>query len=319
MWQKIKNFIKKKRGKGYTFMVVPNCTGTTKSVNIPFFTVILFFCLLGANLYFLLRYPLRVSQIINLDRKINQLNDIIARQERDLKQIDPSIKKTQEIEERINANNKLVNEIREAYTQILNKTKGKKSVSRGRGYNPIHLPEYKLTSTDNDLTKLEILNENLEYLEQEINKSESQLKTLLSELGTYNKELDHTPTIWPLYGRITSPFGGRIHPITRRWQVHTGVDISASTGTRVRATGAGVVSYAGYKSGYGWVVEINHGYGYQTVYAHNSKLLVKRGQTVKKGQTIAYSGSSGASTGPHLHYEVWRNGSRVNPVSYLWQ
>lgn len=319
MWQKFRNLIKKKKGKGYTFMVVPNNTGTTRSLNIPFFAVLLFFCLLGANFYFLVRYPTRIHKIVGLQRQIDQLSDIINRQDRDLRQIDPSLKKTQEIEEQINNNNKLAAEIQELYAEILRKTKGKKTVSRGLAYRPIQLPQYKLSSADNDLTKLQILNENLDFLDKEIKKSDEALKNLIADLQSYDQELDHTPTIWPVYGRITSGFGGRIHPITRKWTRHTGVDLSAGTGTRVRAAADGVVEYAGYNGGYGWCVIINHGYGYKTLYAHNSKLLVKRGQRVNKGKIITYSGSSGRSTGPHLHYEVWRNGTRVNPVNYLWQ
>lgn len=319
MWQRLKNLIKKKKGKGYTFMVVPNNTGTTRSLNIPYFAVLIFFFLLGVNIYFLVRYPTRIHKIVGLQRQIDQLSDIINRQDRDLRQIDPSLKKTQEIEEQINKNNKLAAEIQELYTEILRKTKGNKPVSRGLTYRPVQLPQYKLSSADNDLTKLQILNENLDFLEKEIIKSDNNLQSLIRDLQSYDLELNHTPTIWPVYGKITSGFGRRFHPITRKWSRHTGVDLSARMHTRVRVTADGVVEYAGYNGGYGWCVIVNHGYGYKTLYAHNSKLLVKRGQKVRKGEIITYSGSSGQSTGPHLHYEVWRNGSRVNPVNYLWQ
>lgn len=319
MKQKIKNYLKKKRAQSFTFMVVPNSGGITRSLNIPLFTALLFIILLGVNIYFLARYPWRISEIVQLDTRITQLNDIIARQERDLKRIDPSIKKTQEIEEQINANNKMATEIQESFAAILNQTKGRKTVSRSRSYQPIRLPEYKLSSADNDLTKLEMLNENLEVLEKEIIRSEEQLSSLLSELGDFNRELDHMPTIWPVYGRITSGYGWRMHPIQKQRKFHDGIDISALSGTRVRATGAGTVSFSGYKSGYGWTVEINHGYGYKTRYAHNSRLLVSVGQNIRKGQTIAYSGNSGVSTAPHLHYGVIKNGKSENPINYLWQ
>jgi|SRR5690554_1230499 len=319
MCQRLKNLIEKKKKKGYTFMIVPNSAGTTRSLNVSFFTFLLLLCLLGANLFFLIRYLMRIFKIVDLQRQKDQLGDIINRQERDLRQIDPSLKKTKEIEEQINKNNKLAAEIKAAYDAVLSKTKGKKAVSRGLSYRPIQLPQYKLSSADNDLTKLEILDANLGFLEKEIKKSDEDLEQLLKDLVSYDRELDHTPTFWPVYGRITSGFGGRIHPITRKWTRHSGIDLSARNGTRVRATADGVVEYSGYNGGYGWCVIINHGYGYKTLYAHNSKLLVKRGQSVKKGQTITYSGSSGRSTGPHLHYEVWRNGKRVNPANYLWQ
>ena len=99
--------------------------------------------------------------------------------------------------------------------------------------------------------------------------------------------------------------------------MHTGVDISLSLGTPLHATADGVVSFADRSGGNGNIVVLEHGHGYSTVYAHNTKNLVHSGQTVKRGDVIAYSGSTGISTGPHLHYEVWINGKSINPVRYL--
>src|SRR5690606_10503021 len=126
------------------------------------------------------------------------------RQEKDLQRIDPSLTKTKEIEDMINANNKMAIEIRNAYNDILGKIKGNKSVSRGRSYNPIHLPvpvsDFQASSPDNNLTKLEVLNTNLNFLEEQIRESEKYMNSLLSDLRKYNYELDQTPTIWPVYG-----------------------------------------------------------------------------------------------------------------------
>lgn len=99
--------------------------------------------------------------------------------------------------------------------------------------------------------------------------------------------------------------------------MHEGVDLAAEYGTKVRATAAGVVSFADWEEGYGYMVKINHDYGYETCYGHNSRLLVYAGETVKKGQVISLSGNTGESTGPHLHYEVRINGKPVNPVPFL--
>jgi biotin carboxyl carrier protein len=117
--------------------------------------------------------------------------------------------------------------------------------------------------------------------------------------------------IWPASGSVTSKFG-------QRWgKEHNGIDIGASTGTNVKAFMAGKVTYSGWESGYGNLVIINHGNGLQTYYAHNSKLLVKIGQSVDSGSIIAKSGNTGNSTGPHIHFEVRKNGTPVNPYSYL--
>jgi LysM repeat protein len=117
--------------------------------------------------------------------------------------------------------------------------------------------------------------------------------------------------IWPASGSVTSKFG-------QRWgKEHNGIDIGASTGTNVKAFMAGKVTYSGWESGYGNLVIINHGNGLQTYYAHNSKLLVNIGQSVDSGSIIAKSGNTGNSTGPHIHFEVRKNGTPVNPYSYL--
>lgn len=125
--------------------------------------------------------------------------------------------------------------------------------------------------------------------------------------------------IWPAPGftRISSPFGNRVHPIFGTVKMHTGVDIAAPSGASIVAATDGVVQHSGVLGGYGNVVIIDHGDGIATLYAHNSQLLVKEGQSVKRGQVIAKAGSTGYSTGPHLHFEVRKNGSYVNPVPWI--
>jgi len=132
--------------------------------------------------------------------------------------------------------------------------------------------------------------------------------------------LTSIPAIRPLKGvkTISSGFGGRYHPILKTIRMHTGVDLSAPKGTPVYATADGVVSREKGGSGYGIVVILNHGYSYQTLYAHLSKKVVKPGQKVKRGQLIGYVGNTGLSFGTHLHYEVIKNGVKVNPVHYFF-
>ncbi|MEO5931152.1 MAG: M23 family metallopeptidase [Candidatus Kapaibacterium sp.] len=125
------------------------------------------------------------------------------------------------------------------------------------------------------------------------------------------------PMMIPCEGNYTSGFGYRIHPITGREKLHTGTDIAAPTGTPIYVSGNGVVVFAGVKTGYGNVVEVDHGYGYHTLYGHSSKLLVAVGDTVKRGDRIALVGSTGMSTGPHLHYEVIVDGAKVDPSDFL--
>ena len=122
---------------------------------------------------------------------------------------------------------------------------------------------------------------------------------------------------WPLRGRISSSFGWRRHPITKRRDFHTGIDIARPYGTIIRAAAAGRVVYAGWMGGYGRVVVIEHGKGYSTLYAHCSRLLVRKGQRVSSGQAIGKVGSSGRATGAHLHFEVRYRNKPINPMKVL--
>ena len=122
---------------------------------------------------------------------------------------------------------------------------------------------------------------------------------------------------WPVVGKVNSPFGWRRHPITRKRSFHTGIDIKARTGTIIRAAQGGKVAYSGWMGGYGRVVVVNHGNGYSTLYAHCSRLLVRKGTKVSSGQAIGKVGSSGRVTGPHLHFEVRKNNKPINPLKVL--
>jgi len=122
---------------------------------------------------------------------------------------------------------------------------------------------------------------------------------------------------WPVVGTVTSGFGYRVHPILGKRLMHTGIDIAAASGTAIWAADSGSVVYAAWISGYGNTVAIDHGGGVSTLYAHQSSIAVGYGQKVKKGQLIGSVGSTGYSTGPHLHFEVRVNGSPVDPMGYL--
>jgi len=128
-----------------------------------------------------------------------------------------------------------------------------------------------------------------------------------------------TPSIWPAPGRITSTFGYRFSPFNGEpgGEFHPGVDIANAPETPILASADGVVRFAGWQSGYGRVVLVDHGFGYSSLYGHTSHLVVKPRQSVHRGQVIAYMGTTGRSTGEHLHYEVWRDGKPINPMKFL--
>lgn len=126
-----------------------------------------------------------------------------------------------------------------------------------------------------------------------------------------------TPSIWPINGVVTSTFGWRTSPFGDGSELHSGIDIAIHSGAPVVATADGRVTQSGPAGGYGILVQVDHGNGLTTLYGHNSKVAVSVGQQVKKGQVISYAGSTGRSTGPHVHYEVRQHDTAIDPWRYL--
>ncbi len=163
-----------------------------------------------------------------------------------------------------------------------------------------------------DLTQM------LAQLEQRVNQRDSQLAALENVILQRELKQEIHPEGRPVSrGFISSHFGERADPFDGREAFHKGVDFAGALGDHVIAVAAGVVTWAGERSGFGKLVEINHGDGYITRYAHNQRTLVAVGQTVKRGEAVALMGSTGRSTGPHVHFEVLRNGRQVNPLSFV--
>jgi len=159
----------------------------------------------------------------------------------------------------------------------------------------------------------------LDNLTREIENKQQQLELLDSLMVEQQIQTESFLSGRPVNrGWISSPFGRRIDPFTGKLAWHQGIDFATGrTGVDVTAVASGVVTFAGEKQGYGNMVKVNHGNGYETLYAHDEKLLVKPGDIVKKGQIVALSGNSGRSTGPHVHFEVHKNGRVVDPSSYV--
>ncbi len=146
----------------------------------------------------------------------------------------------------------------------------------------------------------------------------SSFEEAMDSLASHNQQLEATPSIIPTQGWLSSGYKAmRMHPILHYARPHKGVDITAPKGTPILAPAAGVVKSTGWRSGFGNTVTISHGYGVVTKYAHASKILVKPGQRVARGDRIALIGKTGLATAPHLHYEVHVNGRAVNPLKYV--
>jgi murein DD-endopeptidase MepM/ murein hydrolase activator NlpD len=157
--------------------------------------------------------------------------------------------------------------------------------------------------------QLYIQSKSFDYIFDKAKKKNEMLLCIPAIQPISNKNLTH----------IASGFGYRVHPVYKTMKMHTGIDFTAPKGTPIYATGDGVVdNETGQKSGYGLAIVINHGFGYKTLYGHCSRIIVNPGDKVKRGQVIGYVGSSGLSVGPHVHYEVIKNGVQIDPVNFFY-
>lgn len=219
-------------------------------------------------------------------------------------------KKTTEIEEKLNSINILQATVKEMVGLDKNKKSDNESGSRST-----------LKSSDRGLIQNTSLDDEYDFhideLSRLLDESNSELNDLIDDVDKKLKYLDSKPNKMPTYGRITSYFGWRSSPFSSRKEFHYGLDIANDYYTTVRAAGKGIVTFAGYNGTFGKVVKINHGYGYESVYAHLAKFYVKVGDKVDKNQSIAAMGSTGRSSGPHLHFEVRLYGERINPLKVI--
>lgn len=239
-------------------------------------------------------YTAKTTEIDELkkenENKNAQINDLKA-------QTDKLYEKSVEIDNKLAEIDKLQRQ--------LEKMAGIQSISRGDRI----VKSSKMQAVDS-LDGLQVLMDTLDSKEKE-------LQDFIADIEERFEYLETVPDLWPTTGRITSKFGTRKDPFTNETAFHEGIDIANSAGTNIVAAAKGTVTFSGYNSGYGRAIIINHGNGYKTVYGHVSKLLVSTGDKVEKGQIIAKMGNTGRSTGPHLHFEVHKDGKLLNPLNIL--
>ena len=157
----------------------------------------------------------------------------------------------------------------------------------------------------------------MEVLQEQIEGTMESVADIRKYLAEQKDIYLSTPVGMPVAGTLSSAYGSRRHPVRDVERFHTGVDISVPVGTGVRVTADGIVSFAGWTENSGIVVVVEHGHGFSTAYAHNRKATVRIGDRLRRGDVIALSGSTGISTGPHVHYEIWKGGRHVDPVAFL--
>ena len=288
----------------YTFKIIPHHNGKVRSIRIPIKMIKVGVATLAATFVFVTGAfcynSYNTAQLKHDKVELENLRQVNSMQQTQLSEL---AKKTATLQTEIEKMDQLEIELRQMTTTEGNTSRGNISrpniTSGGQGG---------LTPT------VENLNAIVDNLQVDFQQRKQNLEYLKNVLAEKQAQVAVTPSIWPASGDVISRFGWR-------WggsDFHPGIDIANNIGTPIVATADGTVVESGWNSGgYGYLVKISHSNGIETLYAHNSDLVVSAGTVVKKGQVIAYMGNTGFSTGPHLHYEVRVNGTAVNPDKFL--
>ncbi len=307
-----RNLVRLKRNR-VTLMSIPSQGGTTRSISLSYLSLVLLgalgFSVLLAGIGLVMYSTAQFEQVqalgesLRVQKKTNQeLTGVFHEQERMLEYLS----------DRVSVMEDALFSLKD-YSQEINVLLEKLGVEAAVQVPDIQEPG----SVAQGGPLLEVVATRLETIEQTVPRQEESLLTVHEVLqGRWDKQR-HTPTIWPTEGWVSSSFGSRTDPFTGRAAYHEGIDVANHEGTPVRSVADGRVIRAGYMSGYGTAVFIDHGYGIETRYGHNRKVMVKKDDVVSKGQVISLMGNTGRSTGPHLHYEVRVNGKPVSPWRYL--
>lgn len=289
--------------KFYTFLIFPGAHGNLHKIRLPFYIVhmVLAFSIVGvvtitalANSY--ARMLLKVSNYNNLRTE----REALKTQNRSL-------------ENAVTTTNAKLNSLQSLASEVA-LTYGFGEARRPR------FPEAALSLATQTNSTLESSYRASLYAFNLIRNSSlvpSRQSPALGLVPTADFTRETVPSLWPVRGRLTEGFGQRLDPFSGEGVFHSGVDISVPYGTRVESGGDGIILQAGFSSGYGNEIVVDHGYGMTTKYGHLSKIFVVVGQEVKRGEVIGAVGMTGRTTGPHLHYEVMVNGTPVNPMKYL--
>ncbi len=293
--------------KFYTILVLPDATGQAKKIHLPHFVLVIgasaVACLFLFALFVIaqfLGWSSRMVELRHLRAQAEEHHQVLRRVER----LEKDLLRVQGLDHSL----RVIAGLDQAASEIPPGLGG-----GAEGQTSVLVAGFSSQAR----TSLDGLSEELEQLAREIRTREKSLKELQVYLEEKRSLLASTPTIWPVKGWITSGFGYRRSPFTGRRELHDGIDIGAPHGTPVVAAAEGIVTYSGFLGGHGNVVVIEHGYGFTTFYAHNSRNAVSPGRRVKRGEVIAYIGTTGLTTGPHVHYGVQVKKSWVNPRQYI--
>jgi len=297
--------------KRMTIVFVPEGTGETRQIRLS--RVLLYLmclCLLGGGAYFAWVF----HGYLELRTKMPRLAQLEKENQFQRNQFLHLAKRINTMTKKVGALEAVDHRLR---VMVNMETAEDNSRSEGvGGPDPVVLdPHYGIDQTHRDLVRKMHLS--LDNLNEEIAYGKEQKAELEKFLEKQKTLLASTPSIWPTKGWLSSGFGYRTSPFTRGREFHKGIDISTRMNAPILAPADGIVTFVGWDHGYGKSIIISHGHGIVTRFAHLQKALVKKNSHVKRGDTIALVGSTGRSTGPHLHYEVHLNGMAVNPLSYI--
>ncbi|MCF8011847.1 MAG: peptidoglycan DD-metalloendopeptidase family protein [Clostridiales bacterium] len=323
-WDKFKFPFKFARS--FTLMFVPHSQQSIYRMRIPVLilkvSLVILVCAVLSISYFSVRY---LNMQENM-KELHALREVNDKQKTKLKSLET---KTKEMQQKMSKLKSLEKDVREMLKDDSLSGRGGGNLPRSY-YSRVNITEN--NANQNGLPSLfdsyqdEIEDWNNKYskvqdttvnLAGQIDEVKKELSTLKKDIADKKAYLAARPSGYPVAGRITSGYGSRRNPVTGSSEFHSAIDFAASYGVPVVATGKGRVIFAGYKSGYGYTVVIDHQYGFRTFYAHNSRLAVNVGDRVTRGEVIARVGSSGLSTGCHVHYEVHLHGVAQNPANYL--
>lgn len=297
---------------GLTLLLIPNNNSSIKEFKIPrlFLTSIiaLVLVLVGSLAFYSFGYYQKVIDQVKL-KNLEEENLVLLNRLHDINRDVLSLKKTIDALNKEDDMLRILADLPQIHEDIRRVGVGGPEFVNERTVD-------KLSSRTMALTKKTIFD--LDQLLREAKLQEASFKEISQKLSAEKDKVAHIPTIQPTYGYVTAGYGYRRHPFTGRREFHRGIDIANRVGTPVYATASGVIKHVGYQRAYGKIIIVDHGYGYQTRYAHLHEILCRRGQRVKRHDMIAKMGSSGRSTGPHLHYEVLKNGKWINPLMHFY-
>lgn len=296
-----------------TFMIVPHSGSNVRQFRLKKTFYYLLLWILGVLCALTVVLTVSLIQLNHqLDVKLNDLEKLASINKDQALEIAELKNKTSFVNEKLSILNELENQVR---NMVGLKTTNQQSLKKPISRSALRVSTAVKVKSENNNDFLDI--ESLEILAAEMDKKMENLNILIDDVSDQLKVLAAIPDKMPTEGRITSTFGYRKSPFNGRKEFHSGIDIANKQGTQILAAGSGIVTFSGWNAGYGKTIIISHGHGYRSVYAHNKENLAEVGQRVQKGDVIAKMGSTGRSTGSHLHFEIHYNGEQINPKKIL--